>query len=841
MLIPTLAQIVRRCGAAWATPPAAGGARIITELVVDSRPPVSHPETALFIALPGRHRNGAQFVRAAYEKGIRAFLVEELLPAESSLPADAAMIVVADAIAALQAIARARRQEFTGEVVGITGSNGKTIVKEWLYELVSPDRNTLRSPKSYNSQTGVPLSVWLLEETYEVALFEAGISTTGEMARLEQVIAPRIGVFTTLGPAHQSGFKSNREKAAEKAQLFRHAQKVVACADHSLVMEALEHLQQQRHAASEPPLHIESWSATGKPARWQVTDVRVEGSETLFTLSAPAESYVLRVPFTDSASRENAVHVWVASQLLGIAPEVAAERLEQLQPVAMRLEMRRGVRNCTLIDDAYNSDLTSLRIALELLQQQRQHPVHTVILSDILQSGKNSKALYTEVAALLAAAGVQKLLGVGRELEAHQNLFKKLPQTQFFPTTEALTTAVADLRFRDEAILIKGARRFALERIVALLEQEVHRTVLTINLKTLVENGVAYRSLLPAGVKMMAMVKAFSYGSGSHEIAAALQSAGMDYLAVAYTDEGVALREKGITLPIMVMSPDVGSFERIIAWRLEPEIYSFLSLAAFKRAAQALGVTGYPVHLKLDTGMHRLGFAAGETELLAVQLQDTPEVRVQSIFSHLAGSEAPGLDAFTAQQAAAFEEMSGTLLATLPSGEKPLRHLCNSAGIARHPALHYDMVRLGLGLYGLDSSGVLGERVQPVSALHTTIAQLRTVPAGEGIGYGRGSAAGTHRLIATVCVGYADGYPRTLGNGVGHMLVGGKAAPTVGSICMDLCMIDVTGIASLQEGDPVTVFGDGLSMNTLAGWAGTIPYEIMTGISQRVKRVYVEE
>ena len=836
----SLQQVARITNAAWATPPSAG-TRVVGELVVDSRPPVSKPESALFIALPGRHRNGAQFVQAAYAKGIRSFLVEELLPAENALPEDAAVLVVPNAVAALQAIAAARRQEFLGVVTGITGSNGKTIVKEWLYDLVSPDHPSLRSPKSYNSQTGVPLSVWLLGPVYEVALFEAGISTTGEMALLERVIQPQIGIFTTLGPAHQSGFESDAEKAAEKAKLFRHAQKVVACADHKVVMEALEALQLQRLSAGEDPLEIISWSATGLPATWQVTNVLVEGGETLFTIMAGGKSYALRVPFTDSASRENAVHAWVASQLLGIAPEAAMQRLLQLTPIAMRLEIRKGVRNCTLVDDAYNSDLTSLRIALELLQQQRQHPVRTVILSDILQSGRDSKTLYTEVAALLLAAGIQKLIGVGRELEAHKSLFENLPDTHFFSSTEALAAAIPDLRFRDEAILIKGARRFAFERIVALLEQEVHRTVLTINLKTLVENGAAYRSLLAPGIKTMAMVKAFSYGSGSHEIAAALQSAGIDYLAVAYTDEGVALREKGITLPIMVMSPDVGSFERIIAWRLEPEIYSFHSLAAFTAAAQALGGSAYPVHIKLDTGMHRLGFSAGEIAALSVQLTNTNEVRVRSIFSHLAGSEASGLDVFTSEQAAAFDLMSAMLLSGLPPDEKPLRHLCNSAGIARHPGLHYDMVRLGLGLYGIDSSGVLGEQVQPVSALHTTIAQLRTVPAGEGIGYGRGSSADHSRLIATVCVGYADGYPRALGNGVGHMLVSGQAAPTVGNIRMDLCMIDVTDIAGVQEGDRVTVFGDGLSMNALAGWSGTIPYEIMTGISQRVKRVYVEE
>ncbi len=836
----SLKQIARTTNAAWATPPA-GGARVITTLVVDSRSPVPHPETALFIALPGRHRSGIQFVQAAYAKGIRAFLIQELLPAAHALPADATVLVVPDAIAALQLIAAARRQEFEGQVVGITGSNGKTIVKEWLYELVSPDRPTIRSPKSYNSQTGVPLSVWLLEPEYEVALFEAGISTTGEMDRLERVIQPHIGIFTTLGPAHESGFASDKEKGKEKAKLFRHTQKVVACADHPLVMEALETVQQQRLAAGGPLLQIESWSATGKDAVWQVGEVRIAGGETLFTISGGGLHYELRVPFTDSASRENAVHSWVAALLLGITPKAATARLAHLQPIAMRLEMRRGVRNCTLIDDAYNSDLTSLRIALELLQQQRQHPVHTVILSDILQSGRDSKTLYADVAALLQAAGIQKLIGVGYELEAHQALFSRLPQTQFFPHTEALAAAIPELRFRDEAILIKGARRFAFERIVALMEQEVHRTVLTINLKTLVENLAAYRRLLAPGVRTMAMVKAFSYGSGSHEIAAALQSAGIDYLAVAYTDEGVVMREKGITLPVMVMSPDVGSFERLIAWRLEPEIYSFHSLSAFVAAAQSLGVRDYPIHIKLDTGMHRLGFSAGEMAQLNAELANAGEVRVQSVFSHLAGSEAAGLDAFTAAQATAFEAMSRALTAPLPATPKPLLHLCNSAGITRHTNLHYDMVRLGLGLYGLDSSGILRGRIAPVSALHTTIAQLRTVPAGEGVGYGAGSAAGKDRLIATVCVGYADGYPRALGNGVGHMLVAGQAAPTVGSICMDLCMIDVTGIAGVQEGDRVTVFGEGLSIKVLAGWSGTIPYEIMTGISQRVKRVYVEE
>jgi alanine racemase len=829
--------IRRASGAAWASVPRED--RVIRELVTDTRS-ISTPEAALFIALPGTHRDGHRFVQQAYDKGVRAFLLSrEMHPA---LPPDASVLQVPDTLSALQDIAASHRREFDIPVIGITGSNGKTVIKEWLYDALSEDGPAVRSPKSYNSQVGVPLSVWLLERRHRVAVFEAGISSPGEMNRLARVIQPTIGIFTNLGEAHSEGFRNDEQKVEEKLKLFETVKQLIFCYDHVLIREGVERLKAHRGAKGEGEMKTISWSiAKNTVADWHVSGLQIVGSETSFLIEGSGVAHKVSLPFADAASVENAIHCWVALFTLGIPPGAIASRLARLQPVAMRLELRRGIGDCTLIDDAYNSDLTSLRIALDVLDRQRQHPTHTVILSDMLQTGKPDAELYEEVASLIAGRGIKRFIGIGPALSAHRSLFKgqKGLRSRFFQSTAAFLKAHGSIHFQDEAILLKGARTFQFERIVAALEQEVHRTVLTINLSAMVDNLAAYRALLAPGTKVMAMVKAFSYGSGSFEIATALQHAGVDYLAVAYTDEGIALREQGISLPIMVMSPDVASFDRMITWRLEPEIFNHRSLAAFTAAAEGLGVFQYPIHVKLDTGMHRLGFVEADIPALISSLRGNSRVRPASIFSHLAASEDRSLDAFTNQQAELFERASASIIAEL--GTDPIRHLCNSAGIARHPEFHFDMVRLGLGLYGLDSSHVLKGKLKQISRLRTTIAQIKTVEAEEGVGYGNRGKSDHTRRIATVCIGYADGYPRALGHGTAHMLVRGKPAPTVGSVCMDLCMIDVTGITDAAEGDEVVVFGPELPLEKLASWSGTIPYETMTGISQRVKRVYVNE
>ena len=828
-----LEDIRRVCGGAWATSPVPE--KRILEIATDTRSSLPEPAQTLFVALSGNQRSGSDFLPQAYAKGIRAFLLSA--PPRELLPEDASVIIVPDTRWALQDLARHRREQFHAPVLAITGSNGKTVVKEWLYELLAPDQKVLRSPKSYNSQVGVPLSVWLLQPVYELAIFEAGISNRGEMARLEAILKPEIGIFTNLGEAHQAGFESRQQKALEKALIFRNCKTIFYGADYPEITEAFRQL----GYLDDPEKTLISWSISGNEAAlWQVSQVQREDFHTRFTLYGKTETHEIFIPFGDDASLENAVCCWLVARHLGVSAAVLSERMMRLHPVAMRLEFRKGTNDCTLINDAYNSDLTSLRIALTALQNQPQHAHKTVILSDLLQSGVSPESLYQTVAALLRGAGLKMFIGIGPELMQHRQFFEDgvAGEVHFFENTSAFFRALPEMYFRDEAILLKGARSFAFERIVALLEQEVHRTVLTIDLAALTENLDIFRKKIRKGVRLMAMVKAFAYGSGSQEIAGALQDAGIDYLAVAYTDEGVSLRQKGIRLPIMVMSPDVGSFERIIAWKLEPEIFNFRSLAAFTRAARALDITGYPVHLKLNTGMNRLGFDTADIPRLIAEISGNNTLYVKSIFSHLAGSEDGCLDGFTDTQAAVFQRNAAALSTAL--NDTPLLHIANSSGILRHPQYQFDMVRLGLGMYGIDPTAQ-NLSLRPVSSLHTTIAQIRTVAAGEGVSYGNQGASEETRRIATVCLGYADGYPRALGHGKAYMLVRGKKAYTVGTVCMDMCMLDVTHIAGVKEGDEVLVFGSELSPVLLAQWADTIPYEILTGISQRVKRIYLNE
>lgn len=811
---------------------------IIEELIIDSRK-INEPETALFIALKASRRDGHSFIASAYDKGVRNFMVQEEVPV-SDYPG-ANFMLVKDTLKALQQFVAQYRKQFSIPVIGITGSNGKTVVKEWLFQLLSSSLSIARSPKSYNSQIGVPLSVWLLEPENELGIFEAGISQPGEMENLERIIKPDIGIFTNIGEAHSEGFMNLRQKINEKLILFRNAKQLIYCSDHPELNEAMaQYIHQIKGNNGEPGLQLFTWSQKHE-ADLRITSLEQTDGKTKIAGQYENEDLAITIPFTDPASIENAIHCWCTLLLLKVPQAAIVQQMEHLHTVAMRLELRHGINDSTLINDTYNSDLTSLYIALDYLEQQKQHNHRTVILSDMLQIGKPDMLLYEEVAEAIARRNIQRFIGIGPALYKSKSLFRahKKLRSIFFKSTEEFIKKLHLIDFDKDAILLKGARSFRFEKISILLEQEVHQTVLSIDLSAMINNLNVFRTRVAPGVRVMAMVKAFSYGSGSYEVAYALQYAGVDYLTVAYTDEGIALRKAGISLPIMVMSPDSGSFDRMIAWKLEPEIFNLRSLELFTRMAQTMQVREYPIHIKLDTGMHRLGFMVHELPDLFTELAQNEYVKVASVFSHLAGSEDAGLDDFTRQQAAAFRSMSESLILQL--GYKPFLHLCNSAGIARHPELHFDMVRLGLGLYGVDGSGVLHDELIQVGTLKTTIAQIKELDPGETVGYNRRGKVDHPMRIATISIGYADGYPRALGNGKAHVLIHGKPAKLVGVVCMDMCMVDITDIPEAKEGDEVIVFGKELPLTQLSQWADTIPYEMMTGISQRVKRVYVNE
>lgn len=829
-------QLRKWCNGAWLAEEQTGA--VIEELAIDSRS-IEDPGTALFIALKTNLRDGHSYVNDAWQKGVRNFLVSQTI--DTTQLGGSNIIIVKDTLDALQQIAAAHRKQFKIPVIGITGSNGKTVVKEWLYQLLNNSYNVIRSPKSYNSQVGVPLSVWMMKEDHDLAIFEAGISQPGEMERSEKMIHPTIGVFTNIGEAHSEGFLNMRQKINEKLILFRHAKQLVYCHDHPELNECIvQYMHHVKGGRSEETLQLFTWSQK-QEADLRVTRINKTGTKTTISALYKGKEISITIPFADDASVENAIHCWCVMLLLNVSNKDIKTQMVLLHQVSMRLELKHGINDCTVINDSYNSDLTSLQLALNYLDQQKQHLHHTVIMSDMLQIGKRDLDLYEEVAASVSRRNIQRFIGIGPALYKNKAAFRKYKKLRsiFFKSTEDFLKNFHLITFDKEAILLKGARVFAFEKIGLLLEQQVHQTVMSIDLSALTHNLNVFRGLLKEGVKTMAMVKAFAYGSGSYEIASLLQYAGVDYLTVAYTDEGIGLRKAGIKMPIMVMSPDVGSFDRMIAWKLEPELYNFRSVKAFMSIARTLQVQNYPVHIKLDTGMHRLGFDERDIDELVTIITEAQVLHIASIFSHLAASNHREQDSFTAEQGRLFEAMSDKIMSALPY--KPMRHLCNSAGIARHKDLQYDMVRLGIGLYGVDSDPHLQQKLRQISTLKTSIAQIRDIPAGDSIGYGHDTIAYQPMRIATICLGYADGYPRSLGHSKAHVLIHGKPAKTMGSICMDMCMVDVTHIPDANEGDDAIVFGPDLPVSALAQWAGTISYEIMTSISQRVKRVYVNE
>lgn len=808
----------------------------IDNLLLDSRR-VAHLSSSLFLPLKTSKRDAHQFITQVYNQGVRAFIVSQKVDL-SSFP-DAWFVKVDNTLEALQQLAMWHRAKFDLQVVGITGSNGKTIVKEWLYQLLEANFEIVRNPKSYNSQIGVPLSVWQMNASHTLGLFEAGISQADEMPNLERVIKPNLGIFTNIGEAHNEGFLNSRHKINEKLTLFKHCQALVYNKDYYELHECVMHFATQLKSSATHEIELLHWSRKTE-ALLQIISVEKYKTSTRLIGLYKESKIEIEIPFIDEASIENAIHCWMLMLYLNIPMQDISERMLKLTPIAMRLELLKGINNCTLINDSYNSDVSSFVIALDTLLQQNQHESRTVILSDILQSGRDNE-LYEDVAELLAEKQIGRFIAIGETLYRNRNLYQHIPnlKTTFYKSTDEFLHEIDITSFENESILIKGARKFEFEKIAKRLEERTHQTVMEINLNALVNNLNVYKSKLKPGVKVMAMVKAFSYGSGSFEVANKLQFEGVDYLAVAYTDEGVLLRKNKIELPIMVMNADDATFDQLIEWKLEPEVYNLSTLQKVIEAGQYASVTAYPIHIKLDTGMHRLGFESQDLDALINLLQLSPEVKVASVFSHLAGSEEEALDEFTQAQAHAFKEMADMLQSRL--GYIFIRHLVNSSAILRHPSLHMDMVRLGLGLYGVDSTLTFQDKLQHVSKLRTVISQVKHLNKRETVGYNRKGILNRDTTIGTVCVGYADGVRRSLGNGVGYMMLKGKLAPIVGNVCMDMCMLDITDIQDAKEGDEVILFGEELPVWQVAQWAQTISYEILTGISQRVKRVYFEE
>ncbi len=803
---------------------------VIKNLLIDSRK-LSNAETSLFFAIKGERHDGHAYIIDLYENGNRNFVVSSL-PKNTSSFTDTNFILVKDTLLALQQLCAYHRKQYNIPVIGITGSNGKTIVKEWLFQLMREDKNIVRSPKSFNSQVGVPLSVWQMSEEHDLGIFEAGISKPSEMKMLETIVQPTIGLITNIGQAHDENFENQKQKTGEKLKLFLKSEVLIYCKDYVLIHDEIT------NDKALNDLKTFTWS---KRLRADLLIGRISKTDSDSEIQAVFKNNFISIsiPFIDEASIENAIHCWAMMLYLGYENTVIAERMRYLSPIAMRLELKEGINNCSIINDTYNSDLGSLAIALDFLNQQKQHPKKTIILSDILQSGQKDETLYREVAELIHKKGISRIIGIGEGISGQANQFNI--EKNFYKSTSDFLQQFNNSFFEDETILLKGARIFGFEAISKVIQQKAHETVLEINLNSIVHNLNYYRSKIKAETKIMAMVKAFSYGSGSFEIANILQFHRVDYLAVAYADEGIELRKAGITVPIMVMNPEEQSYDAMIQYNLEPEIYSFRVLSLFEDAVKRSvhsGSKSVSIHIKLDTGMHRLGFDETDLNELIVKIKNNKHLKIKSVFSHLAASDEHEHDDFTWQQIKKFNSMSASI--TSHFDYSILKHILNSSGISRFPDAQFEMVRLGIGLYGIGSEATEQQQLQNVSTLKTSISQIKNIPANETIGYSRKGVASRDIQIATVPIGYADGLSRKLSNGVGKMMVKGKPAPIIGNVCMDMCMIDITDIKA-NESDEVIIFGEDYSISQVAKDVGTIPYEILTNVSRRVKRVYYQE
>ena len=797
----------------------------ISILLTDSRR-LSFPETTLFFALPTKTNDGHRYVQDLYKLRVRNFVVSRMLPEFESMT-DANFLLVKDTLRALQKLATHHRKRFSIPVIGITGSNGKTVVKEFLYQLLHNEFDIVRSPRSYNSQIGVPLSVWEMNEKNTLGIFEAGISQPDEMEYLQPIIAPTIGVLTSIGEAHQENFISLNQKCQEKLTLFTDSEAIIYDGDNAFIANAIESACLSHKAIA--------WSRTDTEAPLYIESIEKRADDTVIrcTLLGFDKTYV--IPFTDDASIENVIHCLAVMLYLKPTSVNDEAKFAHLEPVEMRLDVKEGINNCLLINDTYNSDINSLDIALDFQQSRKvgKDLKSTLILSDILQTGTLPKSLYKKVVDLIERKKVNRLIGIGRDLKEYASLFPEKLEKEFYQTTDEFIASPSIRKFQNELILLKGSRHFHFERISELLEKKVHETILEVNLSAIVHNFNVYRSKLKPETKMVCMVKASGYGVGSYELAKTLQEHHCDYLAVAVADEGAALRKEGITIPIIVMNPEFSSFNTLFEYNLEPEVYSFRLLNAMIRETERRGIIAYPVHVKIDTGMHRLGFQPEEVVALCERLKTQSGVRVRSVFSHLVGSDSYVFDDFTHEQIEKFQHAAAALEEGLE--HKVIKHILNTGGIERFTEYQMDMVRLGIGLYGVSASGMAG--LQTVSTLKTTILQIQHVPAGDSIGYSRRSYVNRDSRIAIIPIGYADGLDRHFSNGHGEVVVRGKRCPIIGNICMDACMVDVTD-CDAEEGDSVIVFGKELPVEELSDRLKTIPYEILTSVSPRVKRIY---
>lgn len=807
----------------------------IQDLLYDSRQ-FNKSDNVVFFALTSTRNDGTKYISELYDKGIRHFIVQSDVTF-ANYP-NANFVKVANTTFALQTLAKFHRKQFNLPTIGITGSNGKTIVKEWLYQILNTDYQVVRSPKSYNSQIGVPVSVWQINETHDLAIFEAGISKRGKMSMIEPLIQCNIGIFTNIGDAHSEGFTSIEEKVKEKSLLFKNAHAIVYCKDYGVIHNHLKTFKNKE---------LFTWSR-GEEATLSNVKIEKKGQRTLISAHYRERSIDITIPFIDDASIENAINCWAVLLFLRIQRTKKFQKRIQpkflnLSGVTMRLELKAAVNNSTLINDSYSADLNALAIALNFLEQQSTHQKRTVILSDILQSTLSKEQLYNQIAQMLIQKNISKLIAIGDDIIdlVDNSYFDNYPitieyaanATQYLETFDAAS-------FQNETILIKGARTFQFEKIAYRLEQKIHQTTLEVHLNAFVNNLNVYRNLLKPETKIMVMVKAAAYGHGANEVAKLLEFHRVDYLAVAYTDEGLELRNSGIELPILVLNPEPASFEAMVRHQLEPEIYNFKILHQFLHFTEQTNLSdNYPIHIKVDTGMHRLGFEPDEVEGLANLLLQHPKLKIKSIFSHLSGSDASEFDEFSTLQFSRFQAFCTKITSIL--NIKPIRHILNSNGISRFLGFQMDMVRLGVGLYGIDGSKTLQGKLQCVSALKATISQIKNIAVNETIGYNRSGKAEKPMRIATISIGYADGLMRHAGNGKINFRIKGKNAPTVGNVCMDMTMVDITHIPEAQEGDPVIVFDEQKSIPELAKQLGTISYEVFTSISSRVKRIYIQE
>ncbi len=794
----------------------------IAQISIDSRQ-VLHPEQTLFVALKGAKADGITFVASLIEAGVRSFLVDKNAILPASWLETACFFPVSDTRAALQALAAYQRAQFAKPIVGITGSNGKTIVKEWLGQVLSQQFTVAKSPKSYNSQVGVPLSIFGIQPYHQVAILEAGVSKKGDMDTLAEMIRPDLGIFTNIGSAHEEGFAGITEKIAEKLKLFAGTKLLLYCKDQDLLAQNIEQ--------QVPEENRISWSKN-PGADFSVSWKSQDSNSRIVVMKSDLQTHTFHVPFTDQASLENVTHVILAALSLGQEALAIQEGLSHLKPVDMRLTLKPGINDSLLIDDTYNNDLAGLRVALEFLSQQRPKRSKILILSDLLQQGLPEK-IYSEVAELIQSYGIDRIIGVGTEIE---RLEKLLPiPTTTFESTELLLQKLDLDQFQNDLVLLTGARSFAFEKIVNRLQQRIHGTTLEINLNALTHNFNFYKRLLTPNTRVMVMVKAFAYGGGAAEIANHLQTLGADYLAVAYSDEGVSLRKQGIQLPIMVLNPVEESFDLLYQYQLEPVVFS---PEFFKKLGNFARNQGSPlsIHLDLDTGMNRLGFELAQVDELKDLLLTFPELKVASLYTHLVGADEEAHHDFSIQQLKQFMEMSEAIGSIL--SYTPLRHALNSAGIVRYSDYQLDLVRLGIGLYGVEVTGKHDSSLKAVSTLKTTISQVKTLAAGTTVGYSRKGSLPEGGRIATLAIGYADGYDRRFSQGKGYVLIHGKKAPVIGNVCMDMVMVDVSAIPEAKAGDEAIVYGEQISLKELADQIGTIPYELLTNISGRVKRVY---